>query len=186
MGDTIFTGPSRARNMSALPWVGDPERWGGSDTKSYDLSPAAPIIQAAEKTLFRAQTTDLISVGWDLVAIVDIVGFDTNVDTLQAALEVTLGVGQATAQMAWDLGTLSPAGNTPNPQAVALGWAPLPGHTGLIAVSGSPIIANALTGRWICQATTAGGPGSHNIRISITAFCTPRSWASPPFGPGAR
>lgn len=179
--DDVFQRESRARNMRRLPWVGDPERWGGHASGTFNISAAGgPVLQFFTPEVFRAQTQDLIAVGWDLLASWSIQGFQQANDSVQCVIELSLGVGQVTSVIAWDLGSLSPAGNVPNPVAAALGIIPpISVRAGGVAVSGSPFIATALTGRALVSLSTTAA--AHNVTVSINAQCAPRSWASPPF-----
>jgi hypothetical protein len=171
----VLQGPSRARNKSALPWVGDPERWGGRETLKVDLNPAGSTPPVFGQTIIRGQTQDLCAVGWDLVATWEVEGFVTATDTIQIVWRVTVGTGQATSILGWSLGSLSPAGNVPNPQAVALGWVPINGSNRAgVALSGQPIIACALSAQPVVIASTTGG--AHSLRVSCTGHCAPRGW----------
>lgn len=178
----VFDAPSRARNTSELPWVGDPERWGGSDVVVITTDPAAGEGNAQGNQILRAQTRDLIAVGWDFLCTWTAEGFNDVTDTISVALLVTLGVGQGGLnQILWDCGTLSPAGNTPNPQAVALGWRPFNfsaaafvGNGG-VAISGQPLVACALAASPLVFVSTVGVV--HTVRTSVSASCAPRGWA---------
>lgn len=174
MVDDPFRGPSRARNMEPLPWVGDPERWGGSITVEVVLNPAGATDPVFSGTIVRAQTRDLVAVGWDLVGTWDVVsGYVKADDTVQVVWRVTVGTGQNTSSLIWDLGSRSPAGLVPNPQALALGWSSF-SDRGAVALSGQPIIATNLNAQLIVLASTAGV--GHTLRVSCTGHCAPRSW----------
>ena len=178
----LFDASSRARNKSELPWVGDPERWGGSDMVIATADPAGGGPPSyTGKQLIRAQTRDLVAVGWDLLCTWTAAGFNAVTDTITVGLLVTIGAGQATSEIFWDCGTLSPAGNVPNPQAVALGWRPFNfsaaafvGNGG-VAISGQPVIACNLNAFPLVFVSTAGV--LHTLQVSINAHCAPRAWA---------
>lgn len=93
----------RARNVTAFDWAGDPERWGGFSevTATSNISGLAPV---AGQQILRAQTRDLITVAWDLLATWEIEGL-TAADLGALSLEMSLGSGQATSKVNWQLAT---------------------------------------------------------------------------------
>jgi len=177
----------RARNVHLQTrWAGDPERWGGS-SKVSGLSIGGignPQTTAYGPQILRAQCSELIAVGWDIVATWTLEGVDTVHDKGVLALEVTVGTGQATSTLWWELASIviGVPPTTQNAGAVTLGWFPAPPSAATIfpgvAVSAQPIIATALNVRPVLRIghATAIGAVDHTVTAHVLAHCAPRSW----------
>src|SRR5260221_5514473 len=85
----------RARNTARFKWAGDPDQWGGRATFSANGPPSTPVDTYGTQVL-RAQTEDLVSLAWDLVATWSVDGLVAG-DVGFLALEMTVGTGQATS-----------------------------------------------------------------------------------------
>jgi hypothetical protein len=168
----------RARNKMRLRWAGDPERWGGSVELSTNVMEAP--TQAAGGQLVRAQTEDLIAIGWGLFATATLAGLQ-GTDQGAVTLEVTFGAGQTTLTAFLIIGTIAagvftPANAAGTGFAIPDPWIPALNGRGGLVVLNSPIPACAVSARPLMFISHVAGQPDHIVTLRVNAVLSPRSW----------
>jgi hypothetical protein len=166
----------RARNVDPTRWAGDPERWGGAvqfvGQSNQDGSPlnARPFYGPQ---VLRVQARDLLAIGWDFVARWDVSGLVAD-DAGSLALEVTLGTGQATTILHWQIATFAGGvGLVANQAAEALAWSAPLGATRLPYWGFASIPAGA-TGPVAFAPAVPLGYRLHAANVSVANLATAR------------
>jgi len=162
---------------------GDPERWGAHSTAEVAIAAAASPgdFVVYSQQMLRAETRDLVAIGWDLLVVSSITGLNV-ADRGFLALELTIGTGQANSILLLLCGNIV-AGvlASQNPAALAQGYSPVRslGLSALadaqrnVAISGSPIVATSLSARAVLAITSGA---AHTLKLDVNAHCAPRSW----------
>lgn len=94
---------ARQLNEHSLGVVGDPERWGSSTDLLVPYFPVGyeAIRPGWTSQLVRGQTSNLAAVPWHLFASFEVARPPTVKATLNAAVEIQFGTGQATSRIYW-------------------------------------------------------------------------------------
>jgi hypothetical protein len=90
----------RARNQTDLGVLGDPERWGGQVGMAFSAPMSQPIYS---DQIVRAQCLDLVARQWSAIVSWDFNGWKSGDLITRLAIELTIGVGQATRTLLWHL-----------------------------------------------------------------------------------
>jgi hypothetical protein len=157
----------RARNEQALPFLGDPERWGGDGqvVVPVPLAIAPTDTTRYSSQIVRAQVNDLTARAWEVVCHYKIEGLDPT-DVHQLALELTLGGGQTSFA---GLILISPAIATSPPS-----WWIRTVTEGTIQVT-SPVPAVAIAARLRLNVKGTGVPASHDVTATGAVIVAPRA-----------
>lgn len=155
----------RNANLINLDHLGDPERWGGTDTITLAVGVGAPA-QAFGRQFIRAQVPHLLARAWDLAGSYVMEGFDSiNDQIVICALEVTFGVGSSSQSILVNCdGRLDPPVNGSLLQT-------LNGGGGFAAAR--PIPGAAIAVRPLLSLTSVAA--LHTISVSFSAGISPRS-----------